>query len=505
MKLRSVGLAPWVLALGVGCLPDNPSADDTAGTTASADSTAGETEGGDGGGELLGCPPGGCTMLLAVQTLDDRIEVFVPDHPDSAYRGAISVDLEPNECDGCGLGDNGAGRLDEPFGIARAGGFLHVLTGHYPTREAGGLVAFPLGFFEGITTGTTVPVTDYFVGSQFQGGVVQRSLGEREAIFMHQHASGRLVVGVFNNDLFAGEDSWTLPGKLLVIDPADPSGELGTVTLDGLDGGACQGASQVIGIGPNALAVACDGNERVAIVDATNLGGGTVADAAAGLGNGFTCPIPGVMMGTKRLRYLAPDGSGGFAVLEGPTPTNLQASARLWHMTPNASGGCTNEGGSPLELGSGGDWQLGEIVQLPAAGATWLLAAGSSNTQGGVRGIFVARDAGDGLELCPAPIPGFESAWQDVNGNAIEPFALAVTSDATHLAVGAGPYIAPTSGVGYGKVLWATLAGADPCSLTADVDDLTDGEPGQAPAPNPNDASTFRRGPNVVVIQEIPG
>jgi hypothetical protein len=504
MKLRSVGLAPWVMALGVGCLPDNPSVDDTAGTTVSAESSgsADSTAGDEGGGELLGCPAGGCTMLLAVQTLDDRIEVFVPDHPDAAYRGAISIDLKPNECPDCQLGDNGSGRLDEPFGIARAGGFLHVLTGHYPTRDAGGLVSFPLGFFDATTVGTAVPVSEYFVGSQFLDGVVQRSLGEREAIFVHQHASGRLVVGVFNNDLFAGEESWSLPGKLLVIDPTDPSGEIGTVSLDGLDGGACQGASQVITIGPTALAVACDGNERVAILDATSLdGGGTVAEAAAGLGNGFTCPVPGVTMGTKRLRYLAPDGNGGFAVLEGPTPTQPQGSARLWHMAPAE---CSLQGGGPLELGSGGDWQLGEIVQLPNAGPTWLFAAGSSNPNG-VRGVFVARNTGDALELCPSPLPNFESAWEDVNGDALEPFALAVTSDGAHVAVGAGPYIAPASGVGYGKVLWASISGSDPCSLSATVVDLTDGGSGRAPAPDPTDPSTFRRGPNVVVIQEIPG
>jgi hypothetical protein len=89
----------------------------------------------------------------------------------------------------------------------------------------------------------------------------------------------------------------------------------------------------------------------------------------------------------------------------------------------------------------------------------------------------------------------------------IDPFALAVTSDGAHLAVGAGPRpsITSSAGVGYGKVLWASLAGADPCSLTADVIDLTDGGSGRAPAPLETDPPTFRRGPNVVVIQEIAG
>jgi hypothetical protein len=501
MKLRSLGLAPWLLMLGSGCLPDNPMAEGTgSGTADSGDSTAGSGGGDDGGGELLGCPEG-CVMLLAVQALDDRVEVFVPDHPDSAYRGAIAMDLEPNECAGCGPGDNNDGRLDEPFGIARAGGFLHVLAGHYPTRDAGSLVAFPLDFFDATTTGATVAVGDYFSGGQFQNGVVGRSLAEREAIFMHQHASGRLLVGVFNNDLFAGEDTWTQPGKILVIDPADPEGEIGTVTLDGI-GEGCNGASQIVDLGGDVLAVACDGNERVALLDGAGVGDGTVADAAAGLGTGTLCEIPGASPG-KRVRYLAPDGTGGFVAAEGPTPLDVNASARLWHL----GGDCGLLGNAQLsDGGASGDWQLGEIVPLPASTPTFLLAAGSASTAG-QRGVFVAHTGNGALEVCPAPIAGFEvaGAWDDGNGGVIEPFALAVTSDGANLAVGAGPFISNPAGVGYGKVLWAALSGADPCSLTASVVDLTDGDPGHAPAPTPDDPATFRRGPNVVVIQEIAG
>src|SRR5690606_17466671 len=149
----------------------------------------------------------------------------------------------------------------------------------------------------------------------------------------------------------------------------------------------------------------------------------------------------------------APDGNGGFAALEGPTPLDPTASARLWHMSPN---GCAPLGGGPLELGAGGDWQLGEIVQLPAGEPTWMLAAGSSSPSSTQRGIWVARNDDDVLELCPEPIAGFEDAWQ-TPGGVIEPFAVAVTSDAVHMAVGAGPYISDPAGVGYGKVLWGTL------------------------------------------------
>jgi len=507
MKLRS-GLAPWLLVLGLGCRGDHPPVDDD---TTATDSTAGETADetaaeDEGGGELLGCPPGGCVMVLAVQTLDDRIEVFVPDHPDSAYRGAISLDLKPNECEGCGPGDYGEGRLDEPFGLARAGGFLHVLTGHYPTQDAGSLVAFPLSFFEGYTPGTTVPVSDYFADAQFQNGVVERNLGEREAIFVHQHASGRLIVAVFNNDLFASEDGWTLPGKLLVLDPGDPAGELGTVTLDGIGDEGCNGASQIIDLRGDGelLAVACDGNEKVAVLDGSGVGDGSVDDAAAGLGTGALCSIPGAVS-NRRVRYLASDGENGFVVAEGPTPLDLTGSASLWYIGSD----CSTLGNVQLgSLGSPGDWQLGEIVRLPASTPTWLLAAGSALDPGvGQRGVFVAHTGSGALEVCPDPIGGFDTAWDDGQAEVIEPFALAVTSNGAHLAVGAGPrpLLTDPAGVGYGKVLWASLAGADPCSLTADVIDLTDGDVGHAPAPDASDPATFRRGPNVVVIRELSG
>lgn len=499
MTIRLQGLAPWLLGLwATGCLPENPST--TSGDTGS-DDTAGSTGGGTGddamaGGELLGCQDGGCTMLLAVQTLDDRIEVFVPDHPDSAYRGAIDIDLKPNECEGCGPGDNGSGRLDEPFGIARAGGFLHVITGHYPSRMEGGLVSFPLSFFESYTAGDTVPVSDYFAGAQFLDPVVQQSLGELEPIFMHQHSSGRLVIGVFNNDLFGSEDSWSLPGKLLVVDPANPT-DIGSVTLDGLDNGPCNGASQVIDLGGGLMAVGCDGNEGVAVLDGSNLAAGTVTEAAATLGTGALCVIPGAMS-NRRVRYLAPDGTGGFLVAEGPTPTDVLGGARLWHLGAD----CGLIG--TTELGPEGDWQLGEVVQLPAGIPTWLFAAGSSSPTG-LRGVFVAHESSGSLEYCPDPIGGFDAFWDDGNGGVIEPYALALTSDGMNLAVGAGPFISDPAGVGYGKVLWASLSGNDPCSLTASVTDLTDGGGGRAPVATDADPLTYRRGPLVVEIQEIPG
>ncbi|MEX1366395.1 MAG: hypothetical protein AB1Z98_24940 [Nannocystaceae bacterium] len=486
-----------VVSLVMGCPGSSPS-DETSTTEGTGDSTGG-TDDGDpmAGGELLGCPAGSCVMLLATQTLDDRVEVFLPEQPGAAYRGTVDLDLKDNECEGCMPGDYGGGRLDEPFGLARAGGFLHVLVGHYPQRTEGSLVAFPLSFFESYALGGTVPVADYFADGQYLDPVLGRSLGEVEPIFMHRHASGRLVVGVFNNDLFAGEETWTQLGKLLVIDPSDPGGEIGSVTLDGLTGGPCLGAAQVVDLGGDTLGVACDGNEVVAVLDGSALATGTVAEAAAALGSGSTCSIPGAMPG-RRVRYLAPDGSGGFLVADGPTPLDVLGGARLWHLGAD----CGLLGN--LSLPSDSDWQLGEVVRLPAASPTWLLAAGSVNPTGR-RGVFAVHEGSGSLELCPDPVEGFDAQWDDGNGGTIEPFALDLTSDGTRLAVGAGPFIANQDGIGYGKVLWATLSGADPCSLSATVVDLTDGGAGHAPAPVDGDETTYRRGPLVVTIQELGG
>jgi hypothetical protein len=206
------------------------------------------------------------------------------------------------------------------------------------------------------------------------------------------------------------------------------------------------------------------------------------------------------------VRYLASDGGTGFVVASGPATLDPLGSASLWYFSADD---CTSPIGNVQlsAMGSPGDWQLGEIVRLPASIPTWLLATGSFLGPMGMRGVFVVHTSNGTLEVCPDPVAGFDAAWDDGHGEVIDPFALAVTSDGAHLAVGAGPRpsITSSAGVGYGKVLWASLAGADPCSLTADVIDLTDGGSGRAPAPLETDPPTFRRGPNVVVIQEIAG
>ena len=108
-----------------------------------------------------------------------------------------------------------------------------------------------------------------------------------------------------------------------------------------------------------------------------------------------------------------------------------------------------------------------------------------------------------GSGFCADPIPGF--TW-DTSGEPNNPYALALDSTQSKLAVGAGPFAAqgePMS-TAFGAVLWATLSGSG-CDTTATVVDLTDGAPGHAPAAIPADATTLRRAPNVVVIAEVSG
>jgi hypothetical protein len=493
------GSALVLLATLAGCPGDDGGADGT-GTedTAGDDTTASGTSVGDdgGGGEVLGCPDGAaCRLVLVAQTLDDRVEIFSPDDPDGAvYRGAIDVDLKPNTCDGCNPGDNGADRLDEPFGLARAGGFLHVIAGHFPTRDTGTLLSFPLELFEGREVGGVVSVAEYWSGGPV-GGVVEVPLQQLEPIYLSVHGS-RLLIGTFANDLFASEDTWTESGKLLVLDADDPAAGLGITDLGALMGGACNAAGEVVPIAEGVIGVACDGNEAVALLDISGIADLAPADAAASI-TGTLCDIPGAT-DNRRVRHLAPDGAGGVLVAEGPTPLDLLSAARLWHF----DGACGLQSLTPLD--AMGDWQLGNVVALPGAASTWLFVSGAA-TSAGHRGVFVAQDTGASeLQIC-GPIAGFDPHLTDALGEPLEPVTVAVTADASHLAVGVAPFIASADEAGYGKVLWATLDGAaDPCAMTATVVDLTDGSTG-APVVDAADPSTWRRAPSVIEIAELGG
>ncbi len=476
-----------------GCGDDGSSSGDTEGADGTGAEGSTGVVGGDGG-EVLGCPEGQtCDLVLVSQTLDDRIEIFSPNDPAGVvYRGAIDIDLKPNACEGCEPGDNSDGRLDEPYGIALAGGHLHVVTGHYPMTTSGSLVSFPFDFFTDRAAGATVPVSDYFDGAAFSGAI-SLPLGELEPIFVTA-VGDKLLLGVFNNDLFATEDTWNQPGRLAIIDAADPSAGFALADLGGLDGGGCDGAAQVIALDDGRIAVACDGNEGVAVLQIDDLGG-TPSEAAASV-SGRVCAIPGAL-GSRRVRHLAPDGGGGFVVLDGPGP-NVLDDGKLWWF----DGDCGMQGLVTLD---GMDWQLTQVVALPQWPATWLFASGAASPAGN-RGIYVAQGGGGQISVC-GPLPGFDALLSDDAGEPLEPQAIALDPEGTHLAVGAGPFVASSAGPGLGRVGWATLSGtegADPCAITASVADLTAGPPG-APAVDPTDPLTFRRAPAVVQIVRVSG
>jgi hypothetical protein len=480
----------WVLGalafVGGACLPDNPDLDPPASDT-------GEGDGGVDLGPVLGCPAGStCNLLVATQTLDDRIEIFAPDDPGGViWRGTVDLDLKPNSCAGCGPGDYGAGRLDEPYGVALGGGHLHVVAGHYPSMEAGTLLSFPFALFT--DEGAVVPTSAYFSAGAFSG-VVATPLLELEPIFVTAVAD-KLLVGTFNNNLFTAEDAWTIPGRVLVLDAADPSAGIGVVDLGALDGGSCNGAAEIVVLGAGMLGVACDGNEAVARLSHGELEG-VSPEAAAASFQGDLCPLAGALPG-KRVRYLAADGEGGYVVAEGPGTQDQFAAARIWHFDAQ----CQLQGIAMLPTDA--DWQLGQIRAWPGRDATWLFASGSITSEA-QRGVFVARASGGALEVC-GPLEGFAEHLVDPAGDALQPFALAVAEDGAHVAVGAGPYLPPIAGPGYGKVLWGTLTESeDPCATAAEVIDLTAGGAG-APAVDPADPSTFRRAPHVLSLVQVSG
>lgn len=449
-----------------GCLPDNPGG-------ATSSETGNATSSGEAPDNLLGCDEGSCWVLLSAQTLDDRVEIFGgPAGEMPAYRGAIDLDLKP----GTELGP-----LDEPFGMALSDLGLHVVTGHYPTRELGAMLSFPSAFFDERAVGT-IARDEFFNGGAFLEGVIETRFNELEPIFaVPDPVQGKLIVSVFANDFFQPDDTWVNAGKLAIVDALDPT-SFGISTLRDLDGGDCAGASQAVLLeDDSSLAVACDGNEAVAFLDLGDLSG-SPQDAAAGI-TGRLCNLP--FMNDRRARYLAHDGAGGVLLGLGPTPFN-SVSSQIYSISSD----CTPV---PINVADM-DGQLGELV--PFGDQHWLLAQGAL-APGGERGIKVIGSMG----VCQT-LGGLDDAWLS-QGDILSPYAIAVAPDLSGVAIGAGPASSTGANAIFGKVLWATLAGAeDPCSMTADVVDLTDGGAGHAPAPVSVDTSSWRRAPNVLVLAE---
>ena len=475
----AVGFAAAIAVSSVAaCLADNPDAeseedDDT-------DTDDGSDTGDDGPGEwptdgILACPAGDCTFLFVAETLDDRVEIFAPTQ-EPAYLGTLNLDLKPNPD-----GDTSQNQLDEPYEMAVAAGRLAMLVGHYPSRQAGSVLEVPLEWLSDHEVGQRIAVDEYFSNGAFQAPVQGHELGEMEAIFAHLEGE-RLWISAFANDLFAAETSWTNPAVLLQLDMDALGAEPVRAALNDVGGEVCQAGGQIVPIGGGRLAVACDGNEAVAIVEDSE---GEITGAAL-------CPIP-VEPGLQT-RYLASHGDGTFAVVVSPAAATADV-ARVWIYNDEC------EVLAPVSVVPGGVGTLNQIVAWPGEVGTYLVAG----TLTDLRGIHVVRGAGVDAAYCGS-LAGFDGHWVGADENDIEPHGLSVAQDGLGLAVGAGPFGAPSpSRPGYGKVLWATLAAAGECGVEVQsVVDLTDGAAGHADLSIAEDPATWRRGPNVLELVHVP-
>jgi hypothetical protein len=473
------------LSLLTGCPSDDSTTGDTiADTTASDTTDTSDTEPAPSEG-LFACPTGeACTFVVVAQAFDDRVEVFAARGPGPVYRGAIDLDLKPNP-----MGDNSGDFLDEPFGLTVDSGGLSVLVGHYPARDHGSLLRFPHEMLAAQTVGTTVPVSTFFDGAAFVAPVSAIDMAAEEAIFMLTHPSGRQLVGVFANDLFALETEWTNPGELLVVDPA--TGEVGRRSLADI-GVGCPGAWSLVPLDDamDTVALACDGNDGAVVLDVSGVGQGSVADAAAAIGGCYA----DVFFPNNRVRQLAPDGLGGFLLAENEPNATLE-SGRLWRFE-GLAGDCEMLGTTPGDI-PGELFEVRQIVPVPSDdGARWLMATGLIAPG---RGVHVVRDGAEGAEIC-AKLDELDTWWTATDGSDVHPYAMAIDRAGTGLAIGAGPPQPADTEPGYGRVLWVELGSGDPCeaSPVQNVIDLS----AEAPAVSPDDPSTWSRGPNVVVIKE---
>lgn len=466
-------------AVPIACLPDNPPGDtDTATGTSSSTS---DGTGADVAG-IFSCDQPTCTFLLVSQTLDDRVDVYEV-ASDPALRGRIDVDLKPDPSGFQTEGD----LLDEPYGIVLDATDLHVLVGHYPAREKGSLITFPLDAFADVTPGGVYGVDAYFDGKgTFSAGARGLALDRQEAIFALPHPSGRLLVGVFNNDIRAID--WPTAGQLLIVDPADPdTASIGAFDLAGLDE-PCLGAWGLVALDDavTSVALACDGSDSVAVLDLpADLGAG---DPAVEAGKISGCGVALAAGASWTTRFLAPDGAGKVLAVQ----SQLLAAPRLW----TVDGSCKAVP-STTSLGAGyEDLRLFNEVALvtPAGGgqpATWLIAATTPDP-----GIYVVR-GGAAPGVC-GRVDGFDAAL--TAGNA--PYALALAADGSRLAVGAGSLSNPELAEGRGQILWAglDLASVGECAVVATT--VTDLNEGRYVASDPK---TWVRAPNVVHIHEVAG
>ncbi len=465
-------LCSWTLA----CLPDNPTVT-TEGSESSDTGMTGEPTGGPLTG-LFACTSPPCQLVLVSQTLDDRVDVFEVGVTPPVLRGRIDLDLKPDP-----TGQQISGNLlDEPYDLVATPGDLLITVGHYPNTDQGSLVRFPLTTFGGVGLGETYAVDNYFSSGNFSAGVEALAHGRREGIFLQQHPSGRLLIGVFANNLQT--TTWTNPSEVLVVDPSDLSKPPASINLAPVDP-PCIGAWQLEALDDDVskVAVACDGSASVAVMSfPPSFGSGSLAEDAASV---TTCGL-NLGGGTDpwATQFVARDGKDGFLAIQ----AQLGRSPRLWHVRDD----CTPRG-IPV-----GEQPLPEVrivrqpvlLEADAPGPVWLAAAGAM-----VPGVVVIAGAVS-PQVC-GRVTGLDDL---ATGNS--PWSLALDRTRTHLAIGAGPPSNPELSEGRGQVLWATLdlEKLDECKVGAT--EVVDLNAGLFQAANPK---TWVRAPNRIVIAELSG
>ena len=465
--------ASLVFVLLTACLPDNPSGSETDVTGEPTSAGTQPTTGGEASG-LFACDSPPCKLVLISQSLDDRIDIYdVTNAP--TLRGRIDLDLKPDPS-----GQQISGNLlDEPYELALTPTDLIVTVGHYPDTDQGSLLRFPLADFVDVPAGGIFAVDRYFTAGKFSNGVAELAHGRREGIFLVPHPSGRLLVGVFANDLKTTE--WTTPSSLLVLDPelAEEPGvfDLGTLNKPCIGAWRLEALDNAV----SRVAVACDGSESASVLTLpANFATASLADAAAGI-TGCGVKLSG---GPWSTQFVAPDGAGDLIVFQ----SQLLEPPRVWKVSSECTAGIPSQEITPgLEQVR----LLRQPVLLrPGAGdkARWLVASGPTDP-----GVVVVK-GGASPTLC-GKLGGLDILAADNS-----PWALALDATGEHLAIGAGPPSNPELAEGKGQILWATLdtSKLDTCEVTASaVVDLNEGR-FQAAQPE-----TWVRAPNVVMVVEI--
>jgi hypothetical protein len=418
--------------------------------------------------------------VLVSQTLDDRVDIY--DADTRGLRGRIDLDLK-RDSTGKQLGV----LLDEPYDLALTPTDLLVTLGHYPDTDRGSLLRFPRGDFADLAPGDTFAASRYFNTASlvFDGNVQPLTHARLEGIFLLPHPSGRVLIGVFANDLTSTAENWMTPSEVLVFDPEDLDvAALGSFDLGGLDV-PCVGGWRLepLNADVSKIGVACDGSKSIAVLTLPDdFATASPADAAAGITGCGNSLLGGASTITQ---FISADGGGGLLAVQ----SDLIQSPRLTSFRDD----CTLVAYSKSPPDELADVKIlrQPVLARPASEGDpiWLIASGLPAT------IVVAR--GGGIpELCGRIDLG--AVIDPVNA----PWALALNGAGDHLAIGAGPLNEPQQGLGTGQVLWGALdrAGLDTCEpALTDVVDLNQD------LFVASDPATWVRAPNVVLVAELGG